>query len=201
MSEGRIVIPGIDKEVSRRDVIKVGGAAGLGLAFSKPLMNTIKPLRAFGSGGYGYPVGRYYIFQDVAQNTWSANTVWDKMWNNSTFPFGICLPCSDGHTFRCPLVVRIGHDTTKTASDAGYWQFDVRCCEWKAQTNCPSCSSSDYAPGQDPHDSGGLALICPGIQDRVFGTGSTPTPLATVYSGLSIASGDQPTALLSTICP
>ena len=40
----------LDRDVTRRDIIKAGGIAGVGLAFSKPLMSNLKPSKAF--GGY-----------------------------------------------------------------------------------------------------------------------------------------------------
>ena len=43
----------LDREVSRRDIVKIGGIAGLGLAFSKPLMSSVRPKLAFGGDGYG----------------------------------------------------------------------------------------------------------------------------------------------------
>ena len=41
-----------DHEITRRDAIKAGGVAGLGLAFSKPLIDTLRPRAAFGQASY-----------------------------------------------------------------------------------------------------------------------------------------------------
>ena len=41
MSENTIRVLG--KDISRRDALKVGGLAGLGLAFSKPLIEAVRP--------------------------------------------------------------------------------------------------------------------------------------------------------------
>ena len=55
MSDKTIQILG--KEISRRDALKVGGIAGLGLAFSKPLMESIRPEMAFGQNYNTAPTG------------------------------------------------------------------------------------------------------------------------------------------------
>ena len=43
----------LDREVTRRDALKAGGIAGVGLAFSKPLMTALRPNPAFGQVSYG----------------------------------------------------------------------------------------------------------------------------------------------------
>ena len=43
------------REISRRQALKVGGLAAMGVAFSKPLIETIKPKPAFGQGYGGEP--------------------------------------------------------------------------------------------------------------------------------------------------
>ena len=45
MSEKTIRV--LDREITRRDALKAGGVAGVGLAFAAPVMRSIKPLRAF----------------------------------------------------------------------------------------------------------------------------------------------------------
>ena len=42
----------LNHEITRRDAIKAGGIAGLGLAFAAPVVRSIKPQRAFAQG-YG----------------------------------------------------------------------------------------------------------------------------------------------------
>ena len=45
----------LDRRVSRRDAIKAGGIAALGLAFAKPVIETIYPKPIFATGGTGMP--------------------------------------------------------------------------------------------------------------------------------------------------
>ena len=41
-----------DGVITRRDAVKAGGIAGLGLAFSRPLVRTLRPANAFGQASY-----------------------------------------------------------------------------------------------------------------------------------------------------
>ena len=47
----------LGRKVTRRDALKVGGVAGLGLAFSRPLVTALKPKQAFGQT-YGPQLGQ-----------------------------------------------------------------------------------------------------------------------------------------------
>ena len=40
----------LDHEITRRDAIKAGGLAGVGLAYAAPIVRSVKPLRAFAQG-------------------------------------------------------------------------------------------------------------------------------------------------------